>query len=134
MDIYTYRKVALCTWRIYENLSPIIPMTIIVMKMIRRTSWDSLNKSMPRITVPTAPIPVHVVYAVPTGSVFSAFDRKKKLAVIAIAVHILGQNLVNPSVYFMPIAHTVSKRPAIKRYIQSIKFIRRKINVILIIE
>jgi hypothetical protein len=46
------------------------------MKNIRQKETGSLNTKIPMITVPTAPIPVQTGYAVPSGIVFTARERK----------------------------------------------------------
>jgi hypothetical protein len=57
-----------------SNLSPTIPDTIRSKQKILMTSRDSSNKTIPSIATPTAPIPVQIAYAVPTGIVFIAID------------------------------------------------------------
>jgi hypothetical protein len=72
----------------------------------------SPNSAMPRITVPTAPMPVHTAYAVPTGSVRIAHPSSTTLTIIAAAVPTLGHRRVKPSVVLSPIAQATSKTPA----------------------
>jgi hypothetical protein len=50
------------------------------------------------MAVPAAPIPVQTAYAVPTGSVSTAFPRRTKLTISAIAVPAVGIGFENPSV------------------------------------
>ena len=75
------------------------------------TSRDSPNKNIPNIATPTAPMPVHTAYAVPTGIVFMAADSNPKLMAIADTVKSEGISLVKPSVYLSPIAQPHSNRP-----------------------
>jgi hypothetical protein len=62
--------------------------------------------------LPTAPMPVHIAYAVPNGNERNASAISVKLRTIAIAVAAVGQNRVNPSEYFRPSAQPTSSRPA----------------------
>lgn len=43
----------------------------------------SLKRTMPHITVPIVPMPVHIAYAVPIGIVFKAKLKNQKLANVA---------------------------------------------------
>lgn len=54
-------------------------MTSVVIKKSLQNVAGSLNTRMPIRTVPTAPIPVHTGYAVPTGIVLTAFARNNIL-------------------------------------------------------
>ena len=81
---------------------------------------DSPNKTIPAIAVPTAPIPTHIAYAVPTGKDFIAIASNQILVMIAKTVPTVGQSLENPLVYFNPTAQTTSNIPAITRVIQFI--------------
>lgn len=90
-----------------------MPEIIRKMQITRATSRDSLNRIIPRIATPTAPIPVQTAYPVPTGIFFSATDRRNTERLMLKAVHTLGQSLVKPCEYFRPIAHPVSNKPAI---------------------
>ena len=63
----------------------------------RNQSTDSLNRIIPTIATPTAPMPVHTAYAVPNGKVLSAHISKPKLPTPEIAVITLGHSLVKPS-------------------------------------
>ena len=49
----------------------------------RGTARDSSNRTMPRITVPTAPIPVQTAYPVPIGIVRTAPASQIMLAASA---------------------------------------------------
>lgn len=99
---------------------------------ITLTIWNgSLNNSIPKTTVPSVPIPVQIAYAVPSGRLFKAKDRKPKLIIIPIIVNMLGINRVNPEEYFSPIAQSTSKHPAINKKNHSIKFVpSRKKNAV----
>src|SRR5690606_6763202 len=51
-----------------RNLRPRMP-AMMRARQARRSGWaDSPKTAMPRITLPTAPMPVHTAYAVPSGS------------------------------------------------------------------
>jgi hypothetical protein len=97
-----------------------MPVIIRKIKNKRIISFDSLNKIIPRIAVPTAPMPVQTAYAVPTGRDLTEKERSPILVIIAEIVKTDGQSLVKPLEYFTPIAHATSKRPAINRIIQAI--------------
>src|SRR5690606_30646 len=56
------------------------PMRVVI-KTNRHNVAGSLKKIMPTSTVPTAPMPVHTAYAVPSGSVCVALTSKAMLAV-----------------------------------------------------
>jgi hypothetical protein len=94
------------------NLSPTIPDMMKSKQIIRIISRDSPNKIMPIIATPTAPIPVHTAYAVPTGIDFIAVDNNQKLIAIARTVSTDGTSFENPSVYLSPIAQPHSNNPA----------------------
>jgi hypothetical protein len=85
------------------------------METTRKRSLDSPRKRIPRMATPTAPMPVHTAYAVPTGNVFNDRDNRYKLATIERPVNTDGTSLVHPSVYFRPIAHPISNKPATNR-------------------
>ena len=53
----------------------------VVMKNRRRNVAGSCKNMMPRITVHTAPMPVHIGYAVPMGMVCTALARRVILAI-----------------------------------------------------
>jgi hypothetical protein len=90
-----------------------MPIIIRRIKNNRINSRDSLNKNIPRIAVPTTPIPVQTAYAVPTGSVLREYASRPILRIIDIMVNTLHQTLVNPWEYFNPIAQATSNNPAI---------------------
>jgi hypothetical protein len=52
--------------------------------------------------------------------VLSATANNHTLRAMDAAVQRLGQSLVNPSVYFKPVAQPISKRPATTRYTHAI--------------
>src|SRR5574344_147253 len=60
-------------------LSPTIDITSVEIKNNLQKVAGSLNTTMPIRTVPTAPMPVHIGYAVPRGIVRTAFARKNIL-------------------------------------------------------
>jgi hypothetical protein len=47
-----------------------IPITINTIQIIRIILIGSLNKIIPKTTVPTVPIPVQIAYALPSGKLF----------------------------------------------------------------
>ena len=53
----------------------------VVMKNRRRNEADSWKNIIPRMTVHTAPMPVHIGYAVPIGMVFTALASSTMLIV-----------------------------------------------------
>jgi hypothetical protein len=91
---------------------PVMPMTISRIQPSLNTSRGSAKRTVPRIAVPTVPMPVHTAYAVPIGNVFSACASSMKLNAIQITVATVGHRRAKPWVYFKPIAHPTSKSPA----------------------
>ena len=71
----------------------------------------SAKSTIPRMAVPTVPMPVHTAYAVPMGKVFSACASNMKLNAIQMTVATVGHRRVKPWVYFKPIAHPTSREP-----------------------
>ena len=63
------------------SFSPMIEAMSVVMKKSLRNVAGSWKNTIPRMTVPTAPIPVHTGYAVPIGRVCTAFARSTMLSV-----------------------------------------------------
>ena len=57
--------------------SPMMPTSSRAAKIRRPAVTGSLNKMMPTITEPSAPMPVQTAYAVPSGSVFVARQQVK---------------------------------------------------------
>tara|TARA_B100000795_G_scaffold195221_1_gene149422 strand:- start:2891 stop:3082 length:192 start_codon:yes stop_codon:yes gene_type:complete len=53
------------------------------------------------------------------GILRSAIERSKTLIIIEIVVKTEGQSLVNPSVYFNPMANAISNIPARKSIIHT---------------
>lgn len=78
------------------NLSPAIPITINPMKISRPGEAGSEKNMIPKIAVPTAPMPVQTAYPVPIGIVRRVWARKKRLMAMANKVIRLGQSLVKP--------------------------------------
>jgi hypothetical protein len=95
-----------------ENFRPTIPVKIRKIKKSLLKIAGSLNKMMPRLAAPTIPIPVQTAYAVPIGKLFKAVESKKKLAIKAMPVKMLGTGLVQPWVYLSPTAQAISNIPA----------------------
>jgi hypothetical protein len=90
-----------------------MPIIISRIKNSRIISWDSLKRNIPRTAVPTAPIPVHTAYAVPTGSDLREYASRPMLRIINTMANTLHHNLVRPCEYFNPIAQATSNNPAI---------------------
>ena len=80
----------------------------------------SLNNMVPNMVVPRIPKPVHITYAVPSGSFLNASARKTALAIYPIPVMMLGMTFVNPSDIFMNTAQVTSRIPATSKYNHSI--------------
>ncbi len=88
------------------------------MKKIRQKVVGSLKNIIPTITVPTAPMPVHIGYAVPMGMVCTLFDNN----IILIERQAKNPNPHryqgipdNPFILPRQKANPVSKKPAIMR-------------------
>jgi hypothetical protein len=92
------------------------------MKNSLTNSDDSLNRKMPRIAVPNAPMPVHIAYAVPNGISLIEKERSTILKIMLATVKTLGQNFVKPFEYFKPTAQQISNRPATIKMNQDIIF------------
>ena len=92
-------------------------------KNSRQNEAGSLKIIMPIITVPTAPMPVHTGYAVPSGIVFVALVRRIMLRMQRIAKAVY-QNIDLFPVERLPLprqnAKPVSHSPAIIRINQFI--------------
>lgn len=115
------------------SLSPIIPDITINKKSSLIGDDDSLKNSIPIITVPIAPIAVQHAYAVPRGIPLIAYSSNIILIIMNIIVSIDGVIFVNPSEYFIIVAHITSHIPAIIRYIHGfILIIPKKKNKSLI--
>jgi hypothetical protein len=69
-----------------DSLISTIPATINAAATSRDAFADSPRTTTPSTNAPTAPIPVHTVYAVPSGKVLIDIDNKAKLATIATSV------------------------------------------------
>lgn len=96
-------------------LRPTMPAMMKTRQVTRNRSAGSPKATMPMITVPAAPIPVHRAYAVPKGTDFNAIASRPKLSAIAAIMATLGQNLVRPSEYLRPRAQAISSNPASRR-------------------
>lgn len=68
--------------------------------------------AMPRMAVPTAPMPVQAAYAVPTGSAFNEIPNRMKLDQAAAIVRAVKCHRVKPSDAFMLMAQMISRMPA----------------------
>lgn len=88
------------------------PLTINTAATIRNSVAGSPMKKIPAAKAPTAPIPVQMVYAVPSGKLFIEKDKSAKLATTVTNVMTVGTNRVNPSDCFIEKAHTTSNIPA----------------------
>src|SRR3954468_14982763 len=106
-----------------SNFNPRIPETIRPRHASLLAAADSPNSTIPSPTVPTAPIPVHTAYAVPSGRLRVATPTRNKLATIMIAVATEGHSRVNPSEYFSPIENPVSNTPPTTRIVQAYRLI-----------
>ena len=112
--------------RSYERvLSPTTDMMRVVMKNSLQNVAGSLNTTMPSITVPTAPIPVHTGYAVPIGIVCVTFANRVILSIVKMRKPLIQYHQNRPSAvlalprqYVNPTSHS----PAI---INRIQFIRK---------
>lgn len=67
--------------------------TIKDINKMRKKLYGSSKTVIPQIVVPTIPIPVHTAYAVPTGIVLTATDKKYTLRTIAIKTTTVGNIL-----------------------------------------
>ena len=92
-----------------------MPKTMKTMQVMRMILIGSLNKTIPKTTVPTVPMPVQIAYAFPSGKLFKDTDKTYTLAAIPISVSMLGHILVKPCEYFNPAAQPTSREPAITR-------------------
>ena len=97
------------------------------MKNRRQKEAGSLNTRIPTSTVPTAPMPVHTGYAVPSGIVFAAFVSSTMLSTQIAANAVYQRTALFPVARF-PLprqkAKPVSHSPASIKIIQSIIKIR----------
>ncbi len=76
---------------------------------------------MPNTPVPTAPMPVHTAYAVPTGRSFSASASPTILPAAATRNPTLGHSFEKPSDCFSRSAQTISSKPAARSNGQAIR-------------
>ena len=53
-----------------------MPKTMKTMQVMRMILIGSLNKTIPKTTVPTVPMPVQIAYAFPSGKLFKDNDKK----------------------------------------------------------
>ena len=102
---------------------PIIPVTIIKMNKIRSQVTGSLNRTIPAISVPIAPIPVQIAYDVPGPSSCIASDKKKRLRNKSTHVAMVHGILLNFSDFSMLMTQQGSNSPATTMYTHTIEFI-----------
>ena len=81
--------------------------------MILARDTGSLKKTMPKIAVPAAPIPVHTAYAVPIGKTLRDQASNEKLPVANIKKPILGNTFVKLFDSFNMVAKPTSRNPAV---------------------
>lgn len=98
-------------------------MTNEVRKNIRQKEKDSSKKIMPVTTVPNAPMPVHIAYAVPRGIVVKLMDSDEKLNNARTMKPIEGHRRLKLADSFKNVVKPTSKIPAAIRYIQAILLI-----------
>lgn len=85
------------------------------MQARRSALAGSPSMTMPKMAVPTVPMPVHTAYPVPSGSWRSARPSRPTLPPMAPRVSTDGASRVKPSVYFNPTAQPTSSKPAMNR-------------------
>lgn len=95
------------------------PLTINTAATIRNSVAGSSMKKIPAENAPTAPMPVQMVYAVPSGKFFIENESSAKLAITVMNVITVGTNRVNPSDCFIEKAQTTSNRPAMIKLTQA---------------
>jgi len=78
----------------------------------RSSVRGSPSNRIPNAAAPSAPMPVHTAYAVPTGNVRTASASRYIEPAIATSVTTLATGLVKPCEYLRPTAQTVSSTPA----------------------
>jgi hypothetical protein len=108
--------------RLYSGLESFMsarPLTIRIAASTRNGLAVSPRTATPTTKAPTAPMPVHTAYAVPSGSDRIDQASSPKLSSIEINMMVVGQGRVNPSDCFMAKAQTTSNRPAIRSISQS---------------
>jgi hypothetical protein len=86
----------------------------------RQKSDGSLNKYIPTITEPAAPIPVHTAYAVPIGRVCTALLSRMKLRVMQIKNPILHFKFEKLLESLRQVVKPTSNKPPAIKYIQAI--------------
>jgi hypothetical protein len=99
----------------------------VTIKNRRQKSAGSLKKTIPTITVPTAPMPVQTAYAVPIGNVNVARYNRYKLVDMVIKKPMSQNRAVIPDVSFAFSKHVVnpiSNNPAIINMIQFIYIVK----------
>jgi len=81
--------------------------------VMRAIDTGSLNKTIPKIAVPAAPIPVQTAYAVPIGRTFSDQASNEKLPEANTRNPMLGQILVKLFESLSIVAKPTSRSPAV---------------------
>ena len=104
------------------NFNPTIEPNKVTMKKIRAKPADSPKTKIPSNTVPRAPTPVQIAYAVPIGSVCTALARKPILNTVARPHPPLQSYRSAPWVFPKQKVMATSKTPAINNTIQFIVF------------
>lgn len=111
------------------NLSPIIELIRVVRKNNLQKVAGSLKIKIPTSTIPTAPIPVHTAYEVPTGNVWAALYNKYMLTARQV-INPKAQKVVADPVdsFNLPI-HVANPTSNIPAMISMIQFICRLLYV-----
>src|ERR1700761_3007197 len=104
-----------------DSFNPISPTTISAALATRATVKASPIITIPKMNAPTAPIPVHTAYAVPSGNWRMAMASSTKLPSAVTTVNTDGQSRGKPSEVLRPAAHATSSKPAINRRIQDMR-------------
>jgi hypothetical protein len=88
--------------------------------VIRAIETGSLKRTIPKIAVPAAPIPVQTAYAVPMGKTFSDQASNEKLPDAKTKNPILGHTFVKLFESLSIVAKPTSSTPAVMTAIQAI--------------
>jgi hypothetical protein len=81
---------------------------------MRFNAAGSPKRMTPAMAAPTAPVPVHTAYPVPTGRVRSATASRTMLRISVTTNSTVGPAFENPSDCLSASAQIVSNRPAMK--------------------
>jgi len=96
-----------------EKFNRITPAIIKAIAVMRAIDTGFLNKTIPKIAVPAAPIPVQTAYAVPIGRVFSDQASNEKLPEAKTKNPMLGQIFVKLFESLSIVAKPTSSNPAV---------------------